>query len=111
MRPREDREAAFLDDIRGSCSAIASRIARRRFPDLAENPEFRDGLVLQLIIIGEASKQLSDATKKLYIGAPWREMIKLRDLFIHHYWTIDAARLWQIVQEDVPKLLALLGDP
>jgi uncharacterized protein with HEPN domain len=28
---------------------------------------------------------------------------------VHHYWKIDALRVWEIVQEDVPFLLSRLS--
>jgi uncharacterized protein with HEPN domain len=33
-------------------------------------------------------------------------MSRLRDLAVHHYWKIDALKVWEIAQEDVPFLLA-----
>jgi len=30
-------------------------------------------------------------------------------LVVHHYWKIDALKIWEIAQEDVPFLLARLS--
>ena len=48
MRSRESGDAAFLDDVREACATIVARLEHRRFPDLVENAEFQDGIVLQL---------------------------------------------------------------
>jgi uncharacterized protein with HEPN domain len=64
--------------------------------------------VLRLIVIGEASKNLSETTRKRYPDVQWKDMSRLRDLAVHHYWKMDVLKIWEIAHEDVPFLLSRL---
>ena len=108
MRPRESSDAAFLDDIRESCAIIVSRLRKKQLPDFVSNTELQDSIVLRLIVIGEASKNLSEATRKRYPDVQWKDMSRLRDLAVHHYWKMDVLKIWEIAHEDVPFLLSRL---
>lgn len=109
MKRREDRDAAYLDDIREACATIATRLRRRKFPEFAADGELRDSVVLQLIHIGEAAKCLTDAARERIPGAPWSEMSGLRNLLVHNYWKADALKLWETAKKDIPVLLDILN--
>lgn len=108
MRPRKDKDLAFLDDIREACALILERVANKKLPDFVADRGLQDGIGMRLIIIGEASKNLTDSTKHLYPTIQWRDMARLRDLFVHRYWSIDALKMWEIVNEDIPNLFEIL---
>ena len=38
-------------------------------------------------------------------------MARLRDLVVHHYWKMEALKIWEIAQEDIPLLLKTLSKP
>jgi uncharacterized protein with HEPN domain len=109
MRPRESGDAAFLDDILEACALIASRLRKKQLPDFVSSTELQDSVVLRLIVIGEACKNLSEKARKRYPDVAWKDMARLRDLAVHHYWKIDALKVWEIAQEDVPFLLSRLS--
>jgi uncharacterized protein with HEPN domain len=109
MRPRESGDAAFLDDIREACALIVSRLRKRKLPDFISNTELQDSVVLRLIVIGEACKNLSEAARKRYPDVQWKDMARLRNLAVHHDWKMDALKIWEIAQEDVPLLLTTLS--
>jgi uncharacterized protein with HEPN domain len=108
MRPRESGDRAFLDDIKEACALILSRVKNKQLPDFISNSELQDSIVLRLIVIGEASKSLTDTARKRYPSIQWKDMIRLRDLAVHHYWKVDALKIWEILQEDIPQLLKIL---
>lgn len=100
--------AAFLNDMREACATIISRTRHRKLTDLVEDGEFQDGIVLQLIHLGEAASQLTDETKNKYPDVSWRVVIALRHLLVHRYWTVDHLKIWEYVKKDVPELLNTL---
>jgi uncharacterized protein with HEPN domain len=108
MRPRESGDWAFLDDIKEACALILSRVKNKQLPDFISNSELQDSIVLRLIVIGEASKSLTDTARKRYPSIQWKDIIRLRDLAVHHYWKVDALKIWEIIQEDIPQLLEIL---
>lgn len=69
-----------------------------------ENHIFRDAVALCVLQIGELTSILSDEFKTKYQDIPWRQIKALRNIVAHKYGTIDAALLWDIMIEDIPKL-------
>ena len=55
-------------------------------------------------IIGEATKRLGKDFCDKYSGVPWSSMARLRDKLIHHYFGIDYILVWNVIEEEVPRL-------
>jgi len=108
-RPRERLDAARLDDIRESCAIILDRLRHKQLPDFVSDLALQDGIVHRLALIGEASNNLSDVTKKRYPGIQWKDMITLRNHSMHEYWDLDAMKIWKIAREEVPEIARILG--
>ena len=102
-------EAQRLGDIHTACALIADRMRGKQLPEFAADIVLQDSVIRRLEIIGEASKSLSESTRKKYPEVEWKGMMKLRDRAAHGYWTIDTLKLWNIVHHDVPRLLELLS--
>lgn len=64
----------------------------------------QDAVVRQLEIIGEASRQLTDAFRERHDGVPWRAIIGMRNRIVHDYLNIDLDIVWEVVQRDLPDL-------
>ena len=64
----------------------------------------QDGVIRQLEIIGEASKNLSDTTRNNSQEVPWRDMAGMRDVLIHQYFGVDLSAVWDTVKQDMPEL-------
>lgn len=60
------------------------------------------------MILGEAAKAVSPATKVRWPGLPWREMAGMRDVLIHHYFGVDYDTVWEVVTNELPKVEAVL---
>ena len=65
-------------------------------------------LVRLLEIIGEAAWRVPDQIRSASPAIPWGEIIGLRNRLIHGYDAVDLDILWQILQHDVPSLIAEL---
>jgi len=64
----------------------------------------QDGVIRNLEIIGEATKQLSDDFCKSHPHIPWSDMARFRDVLIHHYLGVDLKRVWNVVEFHLPVL-------
>jgi uncharacterized protein with HEPN domain len=64
----------------------------------------QDGVIRQLMVIGEAVKLLSDDLRAKHTNIPWSSMARMRDRLIHHYFGIDIETVWLTVQDDLPVL-------
>ncbi|MDO8446273.1 MAG: DUF86 domain-containing protein [Deltaproteobacteria bacterium] len=64
----------------------------------------QDGVIRQLEIIGEATRNLSKEFRDKYADIPWKDMAGMRDKLIHQYFGVDIAAVWDTIQADIPGL-------
>jgi uncharacterized protein with HEPN domain len=64
----------------------------------------QDAVIRKLEIIGEAVKQLSDATRQRQPEIPWRQIAGMRDRLTHNYFGVDLVLVWRVVEHDLPAL-------
>jgi uncharacterized protein with HEPN domain len=57
-------------------------------------------------VIGEAVKQLSQATRDAHPSILWKQIAGMRDKMIHEYFGVNLDLVWDAVVRDLPKLLA-----
>ena len=76
----------------------------------------QDGVIRQLEIIGEATKQISKETRNNHDHIPWKDMAGMRDKLIHDYFGVDIEQVWLTAKSDIPflhkeieNLLSLFG--
>ncbi len=62
----------------------------------------QDGVIRQLEILGEATKNLSSGTRAKAPGIPWKDMAGLRDVLTHQYFGVDLDAVWGTVGQDLP---------
>ena len=101
-----DRDFGVLVDI-----LIAARDVLE-FKQATTREEFlhsklhQSAILHQLVIIGEASRRLSDEFRTRYPEIPWRRVIALRNFVIHEYDQVDFTIVWNICERHVPELVA-----
>ena len=65
-------------------------------------------LVHTMELIGETASRVAEEDREKYPGIPWQDIVDLRNRLIHGYDRIDYDTLLQIVQHDLPALMAEL---
>lgn len=78
------------------------------YEDFLGNKLKQDGIIRELEIIGEASKQLSLEFKEKYPDIPWKDIAGMRDKLIHEYFGVDLNAVWETVEDDLPILKSAL---
>ena len=86
----------------------ASFAAGRTRGDLDADRQLVMALVKEIEIVGEAAARVSEATREHLPDIPWDELIGMRNRLVHAYFDVNLDIVWQTVQEDLPKLIALL---
>lgn len=71
--------------------------------EFQENRQLRYAIERTLKIIGEATSNVSDRIKSRDNTLPWREMRALRNIVAHEYHRVEPARVWQVIQEELPR--------
>jgi uncharacterized protein with HEPN domain len=64
----------------------------------------QDAVLRNLQTLAEAAQRLSDSVKAKRADIDWRRIVAFRNVLVHDYLGIDMERIWQIVQDDVPRL-------
>jgi uncharacterized protein with HEPN domain len=59
-------------------------------------------------VIGEAAQQVSQEFQALHPQVPWREIIGMRHRIVHDYLNVDEDVVWEVVQQDLPRLVTIL---
>lgn len=72
-----------------------------------------DSICMKLIAIGESVKNIDKITnKELFLNypvIPWKEVMGLRDIIVHHYFDVDAEEIFKTLKQDVPMLTAIIS--
>lgn len=63
-----------------------------------------------LTIIGEAVKGIPEATREKLLASQWKRIAGLRDFIVHVYFGVNVEIIWNIVQENVPELRAIVQE-
>ena len=101
-------DAWLLDMVIAARKAIA--FTSGMSPEGFLEDEAKLHAVIRMVqIIGEAASRVSEDTRKSASGVPWPQIIALRHRLVHDYVNVNPVRIWEIVQTDLPKLIAALG--
>lgn len=102
------RDEAVLLDILKAANLTTEFV--RDFDKLAflADAKTQSAVVHQLLIIGEATKRLSEAFRNQQGTIPWRIIARMRDVLIHHYDSVDVDEVWKTATTDVPVLATFI---
>ncbi|MFH0948647.1 MAG: DUF86 domain-containing protein [Elusimicrobiota bacterium] len=96
----------YINDILDNMNKIQKYTEGYNFDTFLKDEKTQDSVVLCIFKIGEAAKNLSkniDNIETKYPGISWKDIIKMRDLIGHHYDAIEYDKLWNTIQDDIPK--------
>lgn len=67
-----------------------------------------DSVCMKLIAVGESIKKIDKISEKQllprYTNIPWKDVMGLRDIIVHHYFDIDADEIFKTLRNDIPPL-------
>ncbi len=93
----------YIDQILDAIRKIESYVSGFGEEKFLEDEKTQSAVILQLTIIGEVSKKVSDETKnKLKI--PWKKIAGFRDRAMHNYFEMNLSVVWDTIQLDIPEL-------
>jgi uncharacterized protein with HEPN domain len=99
-----------MRDTRERLRDIQEAITRiERYASQGRSAFDRDELIQTFVvhhlqIIGEAASALPQDVRDQAPAIPWRKIIGMRNILVHHYFAIDRVVVWGVVEQDLPEL-------
>jgi uncharacterized protein with HEPN domain len=102
------RDQAYFLDILIAARRARAYSAGMDWAAFEQSPLHQDAIVRRLEIIGEAARNVSQSARDAHPEIPWRQVIGMRNRVIHEYFRVDLQKVWDVVQNDLPVLIAAL---
>ena len=106
MLRRDD--ALLLQDMLEHARLACNAAKGRGRADLDVDRVFRAACERFVEIVGEVASNVSDDFQKAHPDIPWRKIVGTRNILAHGYAQIDLDILWDIIEIDLPDLIAKL---
>ncbi len=104
----------FLQDALEAIGNVGEFVGAMTLDQFKSDKKTLHAVVRDLEVIGEAIKQIPAEVRVRYPNVPWQRIAGLRDILIHHYFSIDVDIVWDIVQNKLvelkPQLEAVLAE-
>lgn len=94
-----------LDDILEASQTINQHLARGGLDD----PLVLDAVKMQLVVIGEAVKDLPPELTSAEPEIAWRDAAGMKDWLTHHYFDVDSDTLQSTIESDLPGIVAAVS--
>ncbi|MCA1992227.1 MAG: DUF86 domain-containing protein [Coleofasciculus sp. S288] len=102
------RDLHYLLDILISARLALNYVSGKTWIEFLADIQFQDSVIRRVEIIGEAARRLSEETRISLSQIPWSDMIGMRNIMIHNYDQVNLEVVWNVVQTDLPSLIAEL---
>ncbi|MBO0348181.1 DUF86 domain-containing protein [Phormidium pseudopriestleyi FRX01] len=94
----------YLQDICVCIDKIKDYIEGMDYSEFVRDTKTLDAVVHNLLIIGEATKQIPDSLRQQYTEIPWRQVAGLRDVIVHTYFIVNPQIVWNIIHVELEPL-------
>ena len=84
-------DAAWIIDMRHVMQRIVAEIDGVSFANYLSDGRLQRSCLYDLMVLGEASGNLSNEFKHQYDQIPWHQMTGLRNRLIHEYFNVNHA--------------------
>ena len=102
------RDLQFLLDMLQSAELILIYTAQCSQTELIANIQLQDSVIRRLLVIAEAARRVSETTRQTLPNIPWQQINGMRNRLVHEYDDIDLSIVWNVIQVDIPPLIAAL---
>ncbi len=104
---RDDNER--LRDIQEAIERIERYAAQGR-ESFEQNELIQTWILHHLQILCEAARTISVEFKQQHPEVAWPQIAGMRNILVHHYFGIDLAIVWAVVERELPVLKQQLAD-
>ena len=106
MQRKNDR--LHLLRMREAAQYAIRIVQGRERRDLDEDLTLQLALVKAVELVGETANRVSVELRNQENQLPWRRIIGMRHILVHHYWRLDLDIVWEAAMVDIPPLITEL---
>jgi uncharacterized protein with HEPN domain len=111
--PRNHRRPSQQDRVRAEHILALAQEAITQFAEVSESQFaarrlYQTSLAWYLQAIGEAASRISEESRALVPGIPWRQVVGTRHILSHEYDRLRAEKLWKVLRVHLPAMVANL---
>lgn len=103
------KDDACVVEIVQACAKALAYTATVDQAEFESNEMLHDAVMLQLVVIGEAAKHLSDEFRTAHPEIPWAKIRATRNVVAHAYQSVELDRIWSAVSQGLPAILEALS--
>ena len=96
--------SVHIADILESIDKIRRYVGELSYVEFIEDDMLLDAVVRNLLIIGEAVRNLPDGVKRAYPDIEWGKIVGLRNILFHAYSRVDTEIVWSIITTKLGEL-------
>jgi uncharacterized protein with HEPN domain len=100
----------YLAEIEDACRKIIEFTSDMSGDDFKQDQLRADAVLMNLMMIGEAVKNIPEDVREQFPSIEWKKIAGLRDMIVHVYFAINLEIIWGIVQNHVPALLEAVSN-
>lgn len=98
------RDSGRLEHILIAIGNVQKFLEGKTFEDLCQDKILFYAVVKNIEIVGEAANNLTKEMQMQHPEVQWKDVISMRHVLVHDYYSIDARTAWQTAQENLPQL-------
>jgi len=101
--PRDD--AAYLLDMLLAARDAIDFASGLTFEQFEQSRLHQNAILKSIEIIGEAAARITVEAKEAHPDIIWSEIVGMRNRLVHAYFDVNLTRVWDTVQQDLPRLI------
>lgn len=101
-------DGALLLDMLLSAREAVAFAKELAFTDFEGDRKTQLAVLKAVETVGEAASRMGSDTIAAHPEIPWRQIVGMRNRLVHGYFDVDLRRLWETVQQDIPRLIPQL---
>ncbi len=94
----------YLEDMRDACARILEHRADGGRDAVLGDPKTRDAVLWNLLVLGEAAKQVPLDMADRHPEVEWRRIAAFRDVLAHGHFGLEDDILWDVIANKVPQV-------
>lgn len=102
------RDLQFLLDMLQSAELVVTYTAQCTKDEFLNDVQLQDSVIRRLLVIAEAARRVSEPTRQTLPNISWQEINGMRNRLVHDYDDINLAIVWDVIQFEIPPLIAEL---